>query len=351
LFNLGEISMKKSLVALAVLASAGGAFAQSSVTLSGTYAFGFSYQKDSTFAGSTETAVKASGFGTDTAAMKLEAVEDLGGGLKLVASVTAANMYRGAGITGEDARLDLSGGFGKFSMGTVESGTGIRPLSQVDAPVLNLEGEVFNKASNIDFIGYQSPSFSGLSFGLSYTDRGAAGVPATTTTAAISGTGTGLGFGTTGFADRQPSITANATYGNGPINARIDVTAYTRKDSAEVASNNLKNRFRISGNYDLGVVKLGAGFSQLKRSGASTTETEAGFGVSAPLGPVTVGAYYALHREKDLNKKDGFSLGAKYDLSKRTSITSNVAAWQWKTSGGTKTNSGNHFELLMNHNF
>jgi predicted porin len=348
--------MKKSLVALAVLASAGGAFAQSSVTLSGTYAFGFAAYQDSTYLNNVETKKKTSGFGTDTAAIKLTAVEDLGAGLKLTAAVSAANMYRGAGITGEDARLDLSGDFGKLSMGTVESGTGIRPLSQVDAPVLNLEGEVFDKASNIDFIGYQSASFSGFSFGVSYTDRGDRGaaippVPPATAVKYADGTGTGLGFGTTGPADRQPSITANATYGNGPINARFDVTAYTRKDSSEVASNQNNNRFRISGNYDLGVVKLGAGFSQLRKINNGKTVTEAGLGVSAPLGPVTVGAYYALQREKDGIKKDGFSLGASYALSKRTSITSNVAAWRHKNNADTKIADGNHFELLMNHNF
>ncbi len=329
--------MKKSLVALAVLASAGGAFAQSSVTLSGTYAFGFASNKNSTYVGNVETAVKGSGFGTDTASMKLAAVEDLGGGLKLAASITAAGLARGP-VAGEDARLDLSGGFGKFSMGTVESGTGIRPLSEAGAPVLNLEGEVFGAASNIDFIGYQSASFSGLSFGLAYVDRGAAGV--------------GLGLGTTGASDLQPSLTVNATYGNGPINARLDATTWTRKDSAEVTgTNNLSNRVRISGNYDLGVVKLGAGFSQLKKTQGAKSVTEAGFGVSAPLGPVTVGAYYALQRTKDTSKKDGFTFGAKYDLSKRTSISSNIATWKWKDNAGNKTNSGNHFELLMNHNF
>jgi predicted porin len=349
--------MKKSLVALAVLASAGGAFAQSSVTLSGTYAFGFAANQDSTYdANNVETKKKASGFGTDTAEIKLTAVEDLGGGIKATALVGAENMYRGAGVKGIDARLDLSGDFGKLSMGTVESGNGIRPLSQVGAPVFNLETEVFDAASNIDFIGYQSASFSGFSFGVSYTDRGDRGsaippVPPATAVTFAPGTGTGLGFGTTGPADRQPSLTANATYSNGPINARIDGTTWTRKDSTEVVSNNLSNRFRISGNYDLGVVKLGAGFSQLRKTNNGKTVSEAAFGVAAPLGPVTVGAYFATQREKEGIKKDGFTLGASYALSKRTSITSNVAAWRWKNNADTKVADGNHFELLMNHNF
>jgi predicted porin len=363
MFNLGEISMKKSLVALAVLASAGAAFAQSTVTLSGTYSFGFAYNKNSTFPGGVEAASKASGFGTDTAAIKLAAVEDLGGGLKVAASVTAASLYRGAGVVGEDARLDLTTGFGRFSMGTIESGTGIRPLSEAGAPVLNLETEVFNPASNIDFIGFQSGSFGGVSLGVSYVDRGAPSVAATTTTAAIASSGTGLGLGTTGGANAQPSITPNVTYGNGPINARLDATFWTRKEAAVVDNNLNNNRVRLSGNYDLGVVKLGAGVSQQRQvavAGVVTKQTEFGLGVSAPLGPVTVGAYYANQKttgtalsvaNRFLGKKDGFSVGAKYDLSKRTNISSNFAAWTHKNTAGAKVAKGQHFEVLMNHNF
>jgi predicted porin len=350
MFNLGEISMKKSLVALAVLASAGGAFAQSSVTLSGSYAFGFAQNKKDTTTSATvpTTTAKASGFGTDTASIKLAAVEDLGGGLKLSASITAANLSRGSAVGGEDARLDLSGGFGKLSMGTVESGTGIRPLSQVDAPVFNFEGEVFAAAENIDAISYQSASFSGFSFGVAYVDRGVAPAP----------NSTGLGEGTTGLAGKQPSITLNAVYSNGPVNAKIDTTIWTRQNSTDIpaTANNSKSRVRLSGNYDLGVVKLGAGYSTFTRTNSGPKTNEFGFGISAPLGPVTVGAYYASQKTTDVNKKDGFTLGASYALSKRTSISSNIATWTVKNTpvapaASFTSEKGNHFELLMNHNF
>ncbi len=329
--------MKKSLVALAVLATAGTAFAQSTVTLSGSYAFGFASDKNSTFAGNVETAVKGSGFGTDTASMKLAAVEDLGGGLKLAASVSAGGLARSA-VGGEDAVLSISGGFGRVHMGTVESGNGIRARASAGAPVLNLEGEVFSDASNIDYIAYQSSSFSGLSFGASYVDRG--------TTA-----GVGLGQGTTGPASAQPSLTANVTYANGPIDARVDATFWTRKKSAEVAGSLLNNRIRASASYDLGVVKLGAGFSTLKRVDNLKGTTEFAAGVSAPLGPVTVGAFFANQTTKDTQKRNGFTVGATYALSKRTSISSNIGQWTWKNNAGNKTNSGNHFELLVGHNF
>jgi predicted porin len=109
-------------------------------------------------------------------------------------------------------------------------------------------------------------------------------------------------------------------------------------------------------------VKLGAGVSQFRNvtiNGVTRKQTEFGLGVSAPLGPVTVGAYFA--GQKTTNpyatatevaaKRNGFSLGAKYDLSKRTSITSNFATFTWKDTNGNKVAKGDHFEVLMNHNF
>ncbi|MEY3782232.1 MAG: hypothetical protein RIS97_410, partial [Pseudomonadota bacterium] len=78
--------MKKTLLALAVVAASGAAFAQSA-TLSGSYAFG--YQSATSAAG-----VRTAGIGTDTAAIALVATEDLGGGLKATAKVSLGGMMR-----------------------------------------------------------------------------------------------------------------------------------------------------------------------------------------------------------------------------------------------------------------
>ena len=100
--------MKKTLLALAVVAASGAAFAQSA-TLSGSYSFRLPSTK--------VAGVSTAGFGTDTAAIALVATEDLGGGLKATAKVSLGGMMRDGAGTGEDASVSLSGGFGTIDVG------------------------------------------------------------------------------------------------------------------------------------------------------------------------------------------------------------------------------------------
>jgi predicted porin len=310
-------------LALAVVAASGAAFAQSA-TLSGSYVFGY----QSTKVGGVTTA----GIGTDTAAIKLVATEDLGGGLKATAQVSLGGMMRDGAGTGEDARLGLSGGFGSLLLGTVESDDGLS-RAYAGAPVIGLDGKVHGGNANIDVLGYTSPQLApGLTVGVSYVDRGTAGA-------------TGLAAGTTGAAAAQPSVTGNVQYKAGPIDARFDVTSWTRQGATGVASNTTKNRFRVSGNYDLGVAKVGLGYSQLKRTtGISTKQLEAG--VSASFGATTVGAVYEQLQNTGAAKKSGFTVGAQYDLSKRTNVSAGYATW--KTAGASSDTS---FRVLVGHSF
>jgi Gram-negative porin len=320
---LENFEMKKTLLALAVVAASGAAFAQSA-TLSGSFVYGYQSTK--------VAGVKTAGLGTDTAAIALVATEDLGGGLKASAKVSLGGMMRDGAGTGEDASVTLSGGFGSIMMGAVESDDGLS-RAYAGAPVIGLDGKVHGGNTNIDVIGYTSPQFvPGLTAGFSYVDRGTT-------------VGTGLAAGTTGAASAQPSATVNLTYGAGPVSARFDVTQWTRKGQADVASNKTNNRFRVSGNYDLGVVKLGAGFSQLKRinGGDKTTQFEAG--ISAPIGATTIGAVYE-NTKTGTVKKNGFTVGAQYNLSKRTNVSAGYA--QWKTVGAA---SDNTFRVLVGHSF
>ncbi|MEY4427008.1 MAG: hypothetical protein RL535_1306 [Pseudomonadota bacterium] len=315
--------MKKTLLALAVVAASGAAFAQSA-TLSGSYVFGYQSTK--------VAGVRTAGIGTDTAAIALVATEDLGGGLKATAKVSLGGMMRDGAGTGEDASLTLSGGFGTLLLGTVESDDGLS-RAYAGAPVIGLDGKVHGGNANIDVIGYTTPQLApGLTAGFSYVDRG--------TTA-----GTGLAAGTTGAAAAQPSATVNLTYGAGPISARFDVTSWTRQGAADVTSNTNKNRFRVSGNYDLGVAKIGLGYSSLKRT-TGTTAKQTEVGVSAPLGATTVGLVY----EKLVNSgvtTSGVTVGAQYNLSKRTNVSAGYA--QWKKDGAATTDSS--FRVLVGHSF
>jgi hypothetical protein len=314
--------MKKTLLALAVVAASGAAFAQSA-TLSGSYVFG--YQSTKSAAG-----VRTAGLGTDTAAIALVATEDLGGGLKATAKVSLGGMMRDGAGTGEDASLSLSGGFGSILLGTVESDDGLS-RAYAGAPVIGLDGKVHGGNANIDVLGYTTPQLApGLTAGFSYVDRGTT-------------TGTGLNAGTTGAAAAQPSATVNLTYGAGPVSARFDVTSWTRQGAAGVTSSANKNRFRISGNYNLGMAKVGLGYASLKRSTTNVTQLEAG--VSAAFGATTVGAVYEQQKVGTV-KTTGFTVGAQYNLSKRTNVSAGYA--QWKTAGAS---SANTFRVLVGHSF
>ena len=61
-------------------------------------------------------------------------------------------------------------------------------------------------------------------------------------------------------------------------------------------------RTRVSGSYDLGVAKLGAGYQTRKGTGASSafgTNKQTVLGVSAPYGAFTFGLNYATHKQSD----------------------------------------------------
>ncbi len=314
--------MKKTLLALAVVAASGAAFAQSA-TLSGSYAFGYETTKIG--------GVKTGGFGTDTAAIKLVATEDLGGGLKASAQVSLAGMHRDGAGTGEDARLTLAGGFGSILLGTMESDDGLR-RAIAGAPGYDLDGQVHSANSNIDVVGYTSPQLApGLTFGVSYVDRGTT-------------VGTGLNAGTNGAASAQPSITANVSYKAGPIDARFDVTSWTRQSAADVTSNTLKQRFRVSGNYNLGMAKVGLGYAQ-RTNVNSTKVKDLVAGVSAGFGAATVGLVYE-SRDNNGAKTTGFSTGVSYALSKRTSVDAHYASWK---KAGASADTG--FRVLVGHSF
>ena len=315
--------MKKTLLALAVLAASGAAFAQTA-TLSGNFTYGYRADK--------VAGVSTAGLTTDTAAIALVATEDLGGGLKATAKVSLGNMMRDGAGTGEDAFVSLAGGFGTVSMGAVETDDGLS-RAYAGAPVIGLDGKVHGANSNIDYVSYTTPQLApGLTAGVSYVDRG------TTTT-------TGLAAGTTGPALAQPSITGNLTYGAGPISARFDVTSWTRQGAADVTSNTTKNRFRVSGNYNLGMAKVGLGYSSLKRTtGISTTQLEAG--VSASFGATTVGAVYEQAKTTNTATKSGFTVGAQYNLSKRTNVSAGYATWK---SAGASADS--QFRVLVGQSF
>lgn len=326
--------MKKTLIALAVLAASGASFAQATIT--GNYTFG--YQQTSG-----GTAAQSSGIGTDTAAVQFSASEDLGGGLKADAKVSIASAARGSTVGGEDAFVALTGGFGKITMGQIESANGLLAIGSSGASGIGLDGNVISGSTNLDVIGYALPLSSAFTLGASYVDRGTA----------TGSNSTGIGLGSTGTAGEQPSWTLGVTYAAGPLAAKVDATQWSRQDDLDITGNRTnKNRYRLSAGYDFGVARLSAGYSNLSTT-TNGTVTETLVGVKVPVGALTFGLDYAQSTRTGDHDVNGWSLGAAYSLSKRTSISTSLASWKQRLQANTAplADTSNKFRIFVSHSF
>ena len=269
---------------MAAVAVAGAATAQVSVT----GALGFGWEGVSPAVGGSTTGIKV----TD-GNVKFSASEDLGGGMSVLTAMDIQSRGRDTTIAGRDASITLVTGFGGFTLGAVEAGNGIIGLGGAGAPVIGLDGNTAGDADgvldggvNVNIAKYSLPLGNGIGISVARTDAANA----------LKGTNAGNTYG--------------ATYSMDPISAAFDYT-----DAA------LAKRTRVSGSYDLGVAKLGAGYQTRKFTGAASTNKQTVLGVSAPYGAFTFGLNYSTNKQSTANiSNKGIDLGVSYALSKRTNV-------------------------------
>lgn len=321
--------MKKSLIALAAVAAVGAASAQSTVNLTGKLRFAY---------GQTESAagVKGNGVGVTDGDWNIGVVEDLGGGLKAGANMALRLRGRdaatdgtstGVGARPRDSSMYLSGGFGTVLVGAIEAGNGLLPLVTAGGPTfIGLDnGAQLAAASNTDIIQYTSPAISGFTVRVATLDNvGGNGAEAAATT--------------------QDANLIGLNYAAGPLTAALDMTSY----GANAATGTLADsRTRVSANYDLGVARLGVGYQTAKTT-SGVTKNETALGVSAPFGPIVVGAVYASSKTEGVaGNNTGFDLAAQYNLSKRTY----VALQAQSTKGAGATASATNRRIQLAHSF
>ncbi len=328
--------MKKSLVALAVLAASGAAMAQVSIT--GNVTAGFQ-------SNSAPNGVDYSGFGVDTAEVVFTATEDLGGGMKASAKLGLVDAARGktagrpnTGFGPGDSELSLSGGFGTLAL---SASRGVDYLSGGVAGVGGsyMDGRIFAPRVSTDKVSYSIPVGS-FTVGLSYSERtddlrlgyGTSGAPNTT------GPNAPVLFG------RQ--VVLEATYADGPLIANAGYLSDEAAPASEV-----KNHYRGALSYDLGVVKLGAGIESatFKDPGLKDrTGTNSLLAVSVPLGAVTLGANWAQFEYTDSETRTGYSLKASYAFSKRTSFIADYVNWK---AAAADTSNTSQYNLFLSHSF
>lgn len=316
--------MKKTLIALAVLAASGASFAQ--VTVTGK--LGFSYQKNAVVTAPTHGMVMSDGD------LNFTATEDLGGGMKITAKQAFASRGRDtggvSGLTGRDASLQLVTGAGVFTMSAVESCSKIDNVA--GAPVSLATGQDNGSApldgcANLDNVAYNVP-IGPLVIGLNYSDS-------------IGGAGVGSGAP---FTATQITV----AYSAGPLALGADHTTFAHAVSPLWDG---LSRTRLTAAYDLGVAKIGFGHQVKNHDVASQTTLS----VNVPMGAVDVGLTYATRAAQGTSvyvaelpvadSRTATAVGVKYALSKQTSL---------QASYGTYSNTatlGNEYRIRLMKSF
>jgi predicted porin len=281
--TLEKLAMKKSLIALAVLAASGTAFAQSTVTLYGVVDAGITKGADgkTTFTGGGVNGTSRLGF---------KGEEDLGGGLKAVFQVeTGLNSGKEAATSIGDrgAFVGLAGGFGTVTLGNSVLSPSFYARAATDPSTTNNYGIAkFAGATRLDnSVNYTSPNFGGLTVRASMVQKDDNGT---------------AGKGVTDIS---------VSYVNGPLTL-----------AASSADNGVDSGSFIGAAYDLGMAKVFVNSVDVAQAtaAASGTEKYTSYGVSAPFGAITLQADMRTRKDAE---NDTYVVSAQYALSKRTSLT------------------------------
>ena len=320
--------MKKSLIALAVLAASGAAMAQSSVTLFGIVDTGVGYVKNSGTKGIGVEGQKKYGMSTNgnvNSRLGFRGVEDLGGGLKAgfwLESQLSPDDGSPAGISFQRrSTISLIGGFGEVRMGRdltagyVKTSTydlfgqvGMGMFRGWSNGVAAADGD-FNGYRANNMLAYYTPNFGGFTAAVNY----------------------GFGESVNGGSKAGRYIGGYAAYDNGPLSIAL---AMDKNNGALVALSSAdvdRTQVSLGGSYDLGMAKITGLIQRVEMENNLVAGSEMKFnnwmlGVSAPVGPGTIKAQYASYDQKgSQDEAQQFSVGYVYDLSKRTAVYGTAA--------------------------
>ncbi len=360
--------MKKTLIALSVLAGSGAAMAQSSVTLYGLVDANYGERKVTTTTSASTTVAKSTGLmdggtnGLNGSRWGLRGTEDLGGGIK--ANFTLEQrfnvndgtlngvLFNGRSIVG------LSGAFGSVDLGREYTP---RYFLFVASDADGFSSRYSTTRGGPDrrdsSINYTSPNFSG------FTVKAQVGHNTTQTTlngAITNNNALNTAFGTTLPASAVPLETKDkglglsAVYGNGPLMVGL---AYDNQKGLSTAPET--KAWVLGGTYDFSVAKLFANVHQSKITQTGQPENkdrEFNLGVTVPMGAVSLMAGVGRNTSERAGGA-GFSrtgtdymLGADYNLSKRTKAYFR-AGTRDKLSGTNFSTKSEGYSIGLRHTF
>ena len=342
--------MKKSLIALAVLAASGAAMAQSSVTLYGIADVWFGGLKADQQAADPDRVTKLDSGGVNTSRWGLKGSEDLGGGLKAVFNFESAVAVDSGASNGFSrvSYVGVSGGFGEVLLG--------KPWTAID-DIMGASNSGFDSklsatngvwvANNIyagnpgNTIKYTTPSFGGVTGAVAYS------------------------------LDETPNQSTDivdfaVSYAGGPATANLGYQV--QKD----AGDDLKI-MTVNGTYNFGVAKLLARYA--KTSAGDFDAKDYQIGVDVPVSSaLTLSAGYAQSKRSDVaaaviafenanyadfldlgiyngKKNTGYSVAAAYSLSKRTTVYGGVSTAKGEDAAGADVSKRQLYAVGVNHKF
>ena len=338
--------MKKSLIALAVLAVSGVASAQSTVTLYGLLDVNLNSTKTGNL-----TQIKVDSGGIQTSRFGFKGSEDLGGGLKVNFKLESGfRMDTGAipnngptnsTLFSRQSWVGVSGGFGEIQLGKMW--TPFDDLQGLGAAAFN--ANIFTPAAYVwqsnnyndrpgNSIYYATPSFSGFSGAVMYS----LGENKTTTTSAGNVTSFRIG------------------YEGGPLAVGLGY----QTEKANGAAANTTKFTQVNASYDLGVAKLLAAYGNVKDAAGVPKTNEYQIGADFPVSSaLTLSAGFATSKDTGLTavapvgseiKRNGFALGALYALSKRTNLYAGLNNSK-TTRAGVADDKVNVYAIGMRHTF
>lgn len=297
--------MKKSVIALALVAGAGGALAQSSVTVYGRIDTSIGQEK----VDGESTSGMFSGR-LSTSRLGFRGTEDLGGGLRAIFNLEAT-LHTDEGLVGSSSGffdrqswVGLGGGFGTLRMGRTDTAfDDIRDLAVVNnlwdsefSPTKIAYGagvgDYSSRASNM--LRYDTPRLGGFSAGASYAmDEDE--------------------------AQKRDVSALNLRWRSGPL----DVGAGWQRQKHESTPASDRDYLALSASYKFDALRISGGW-QRAEDDAGTEDDEFSVGVAVPFGAFELSAGYAWSDSEFAGggeaKGKAFGLGGTYSLSKRTRL-------------------------------
>ncbi len=292
--------MKKSLIALAVLAASGTSFAQSTATISG----GINVGVMNTGAAGTDAAVASLGGGAN--AINIITSEDLGGGLKGGATFQLRFLANTGDIGGASgggttlfhaANAHLSGGFGTVRVGKIaEAGNcAFDPWGCTGGASLAFANGVsagVASGTQAQSISYASPAFSGFS----------------------------VGYQTTLSARTDERTVLNIGYAAGPLAVSFVRAEASAASGATAMTSTAGEQSSIAAGYNFGVARLTFVKTTTDDAAGVTTNDVTSLGLTVPMGATTILAGYNKDSKAAASADTKLSLGMNYALSKRTTL-------------------------------